>query len=315
MRSASEDWLNDFKVAYDEGEEDFQGGMWATFSMPDPEITDANIEAASDAGTAVYVISRNSGEGSDRKNEKGDYQLTDIEYANLQKLGANFDKVVVVLNVGGIIDTKFFGEIEGLDSMLLMSQAGMEGGNAVADVISGKVTQSGKLTDTWAVNYEDYPSSADFANNDGNSQTEFYKDGIYVGYRYFDTFRIDPAYEFGYGLSYTTFDTEINYVQADAETVTVNATITNTGDTYSGEEVLQVYFSAPGGKLEKPVSGARPGLSPPCRLPSIKRTALTSTTTPTTMRRRHCRMHLRRQRKSLRTKRHRRKRWTNRPSH
>ena len=248
----SEDWLNDFKVAYDEGEEDFQGGMWATFSMPDPEITDANIEAASDAGTAVYVISRNSGEGSDRKNEKGDYQLTDIEYANLQKLGANFDKVVVVLNVGGIIDTKFFGEIEGLDSMLLMSQAGMEGGNAVADVISGKVTPSGKLTDTWAVNYEDYPSSADFANNDGNSQTEFYKDGIYVGYRYFDTFRIDPAYEFGYGLSYTTFDTEINYVQADAETVTVNATITNTGDTYSGKEVLQVYFSAPGGKLEKP---------------------------------------------------------------
>ena len=74
----SEDWLNDFKVAYDEGEEDFQGGMWATFSLPDPEITDANIEAASDAGTAVYVISRNSGEGSDRKNEKGDYQLTDI---------------------------------------------------------------------------------------------------------------------------------------------------------------------------------------------------------------------------------------------
>ena len=198
------------------------------------------------------MISRNSGEGSDRKNEKGDYQLTDIEYANLQKLGANFDKVVVVLNVGGIIDTKFFGEIEGLDSMLLMSQAGMEGGNAVADVISGKVTPSGKLTGTWAVNYEDYPSSADFANNDGNSQTEFYKDGIYVGYRYFDTFRIDPAYEFGYGLSYTTFDTEINYVQADAETVTVNATITNTGDTYSGKEVLQVYFSAPGGKLEKP---------------------------------------------------------------
>ncbi|MFR2561698.1 MAG: glycoside hydrolase family 3 C-terminal domain-containing protein [Anaeromassilibacillus sp.] len=98
--------------------------------------------------------------------------MTDIEYANLQKLGANFDKVVVVLNVGGIIDTKFFGEIEGLDSLLLMSQAGLEGGNAVADVISGKGTPSGKLTDTWAVNYEDYPSSADFANNDG-TQTEF----------------------------------------------------------------------------------------------------------------------------------------------
>lgn len=121
----SEDWLNDYKTAYDEGEEDWQGGMWGSFSLPDTEITDANIEAASDADTAVYVIARNSGEGADRKNEKGDYQLTDIEYANLQKLGANFENVVVVLNVGGIVDTKFFHEIVGLDSLLLMSQAGM----------------------------------------------------------------------------------------------------------------------------------------------------------------------------------------------
>lgn len=248
----SEDWLNDYKTAYDEGEEDWQGGMWGSFSLPDTEITDANIEAASDADTAVYVIARNSGEGADRKNEKGDYQLTDIEYANLQKLGANFENVVVVLNVGGIVDTKFFHEIVGLDSLLLMSQAGMEGGNALADVISGKVTPSGKLTDTWAVDYEDYPSSDTFSSNDGNTDTETYTDDIYVGYRYFDSFGVEPAYEFGFGLSYTTFDTEINYVQADEQTVTVNATITNTGDTYSGKEVLEVYFSAPGGKVEKP---------------------------------------------------------------
>ena len=227
----SEDWLNDYKTAYDEGEEDWQGGMWGSFSLPDTEITDANIEAASDADTAVYVIARNSGEGADRKNEKGDYQLTDIEYANLQKLGANFENVVVVLNVGGIVDTKFFHEIVGLDSLLLMSQAGMEGGNALADVISGKVTPSGKLTDTWAVDYEDYPSSDTFSSNDGNTDTETYTDDIYVGYRYFDSFGVEPAYEFGFGLSYTTFDTEINYVQADEQTVTVNATITNTGDT------------------------------------------------------------------------------------
>lgn len=249
---ASEDWLNDYKTAYDEGKEDWHGGMWGSFSLPDTEITDENLEAASEADTAVYVIARNSGEGSDRKNEKGDYQLTDIEDENLKKLGANFENVVVVLNVGGIIDTKFFDEIVGLDSLLLMSQGGMEGGNAVADVISGKVTPSGKLTDTWAKNYEDYPSSATFSSNDGDTKTETYEDDIYVGYRYFDSFRVEPQYEFGYGKSYTTFGTEINYVEADEQNVTVNATIVNTGDTYSGKEVLQVYFSAPNGKLEKP---------------------------------------------------------------
>ena len=248
----SEDWLTRYKEEYDEAKAHWGGGIMSTFNFPDIEITDGEIEGSKSADTAVYVIARNSGEGKDRTNTKGDYQLSDIEYDNLVKLGKNFENVVVVLNVGGIIDTKFFKEIDGLDSLLLMSQAGMEGGNAVADVISGKVTPSGKLTDTWAKNYEDYSSSATFSSNDGNTKTETYEDDIYVGYRYFDSFRVEPQYEFGYGKSYTTFDTQINYVKADEKTVTVNATIVNTGDTYSGKEVLEVYFSAPDGKLEKP---------------------------------------------------------------
>jgi len=119
-------------------------------------------------------------------------------------------------------------------------------------VLNGEVTPSGKLTDTWAVNYSDYPSSKTFSDNDGNSKQEDYTDDIYVGYRYFDTFNVTPAYEFGYGLSYTTFDTKVESVTADENKVTVKAKVTNTGSKYSGKEVAQVYFSAPSGNLEKP---------------------------------------------------------------
>lgn len=248
------EWLQAYQEAYEKGEAEFEGGMWDTFSMDEPEITDDDIAAAQADGTdtAIYVISRNSGEGSDRTATEGDYYLTETERSNLEKVASSFDKTIVVLNVGGVIDTKFYDEIEGLDAMLLMSQAGMEGGNAVVEVLNGTVTPSGKLTDTWPVNYEDYASAETFGANDGNVDQEDYTDGIYVGYRYFDTFGLDVAYEFGYGLSYTTFDTVVDSVTADADTVTVTATVTNTGDTYSGKEVVEVYFSAPDGELEKP---------------------------------------------------------------
>ena len=163
---------------------------------------------------------------------KGDYYLTDIERDNLEKLAKNFDSVIVILNVGGVIDTKFFDEIDGLDAMLLMSQAGMEGGNAVVKVLNGTVTPSGKLTDTWPQNYEDYPNAKTFGANDEDVQQEDYTEGIYVGYRYFDTFDVTPAYEFGYGKSYTDFSIDTQSVEADAEFVTVTATVTNTGDTW-----------------------------------------------------------------------------------
>ena len=250
----STDWLNEYKQVYDEGTSGGGGGMWSSPKIPDIEITDAQIEAAKAGGTdtAIYVIARNSGEGSDRTATAGDYYLTDIEKANIEKMAANFENSIVVLNVGGIIDTNFFAETEGLDSMLLMSQAGMRGGDAVVKVLNGEVTPSGKLTDTWAVNYEDYPSSEGFGSNDGNNTQEEYTDDIYVGYRYFDTFNVTPAYEFGYGMSYTDFAMYVTDVQADADNVTVTVRVTNTGDTYSGKEVVEVYFSAPDGTLEKP---------------------------------------------------------------
>ena len=249
----SESWLKEFSDYYDE-ETAGGGGMWFTPKVEDTLITDAQIEEAKQGGTttAVYVITRNSGEGNDRTNSEGDYQLWSNEEENLKKVAANFDNVIVVLNVGGIIDTKFFHEIEGLDSLLLMSQAGMRGGDAVVKVLNGEVTPSGKLTDTWAVNYEDYPSSETFANNDGDITQEDYTDDIYVGYRYFDTFNVTPAYEFGYGLSYTDFNIDVKDVTVDEENVTVDVKVTNVGKQYSGKEVVEVYFSAPDGALEKP---------------------------------------------------------------
>lgn len=247
----SGDWLEAFKVAFEEGGGS-TGGISGAKLVPDIEVTDEQIEKAKagDTDTAVYVIVRSSGEFADRK--INDYYLTDIEKSNIKKMAANFENSIVVLNVGGIMDAKFFAEAEGLDSLLLMSQAGMRSGDAVVKVLNGEVTPSGKLTDTWAVNYEDYPSSDNFGINDNNITQEDYTDDIYVGYRYFDTFNVTPAYEFGYGMSYTDFNIDVKDVTVDAENVTVDVKVTNVGKQYSGKEVVQVYFSAPDGDLEKP---------------------------------------------------------------
>lgn len=249
-------WLDKYKEKYDEGLADYNeknsGNLLkSAFSLPDYELTDDDIKASSEADTAVYVISRSSGEGSDRTETKGDYYLTDEEYANIQKMAKSFKNSIVLLNVGGVIDTNFIKEIPELDSVLLMSQAGMEGGTAAVKVLDGEVTPSGKLTDTWAEKYSDYPSSSTFSSNDGNSLQEEYKEGIYVGYRYFDSFNKKPNYEFGYGLSYTNFDMNVVSVEADEKKVTVKVNVKNTGN-YSGKEVAQVYFSAPNGKIDKP---------------------------------------------------------------
>ena len=225
-----------------------------SFLAIDQALTQSDMDKAKAGGvtTAFYTVSRVSGEGADRTIGKGDYELSEVEYNNIKLIAKNFDKCVVLLNVGGVVDTKFFSEIEGVDGLVLMSQAGMEGGNALADILTGKTTPSGKLTDTWAKNYSDYPAATTIGDNDGDNKQEDYKEGIYVGYRYFDTFNITPAYEFGYGKSYTSFDVEPLTVAADENNVSVTVNVTNTGDTYSGKEVVEVYFSAPDGSIEKP---------------------------------------------------------------
>ena len=251
----------DAKKAYTEDvskrlESDGMSGFWFVFNNPfhEPVIVPVNEEdvRASETDVAVYIISRKSGEGKDRKPIEGEYELFEEEKAALKMLTDNYKKVIVVLNVGGVIDTKFLRGLKGINAILLMSQAGNIGGYALADVLLGKETPGGRLTSTWAENYLDYPGAAEFSHMNGNTDDEYYKEGIYVGYRYFDTFGVTPAYPFGYGLSYTSFDVKTNSVTVAKNQVKLSVTVKNTGDTYCGQEVVQVYYSAPAGKLEKP---------------------------------------------------------------
>ena len=203
------------------------------------------------ADLAIYVLSRNSGEGKDRTPGAGDYELSDTEKTAIANLANAYGNLIVVLNVGGVIDTKFLRAQEGIGAILLMSQAGNIGGHALADVLTGKVSPSGHLTTTWAENYEDYPNAKTFSHMNGDIHDEYYEEGIYVGYRYFDTFDVTPAYPFGYGKSYTTFDVKTEEVTADAKQISVKVCVTNTGATYSGKEVVQIYVSCPNGELKK----------------------------------------------------------------
>ena len=201
--------------------------------------------------TAIYVVARNSGEGKDRNAVPGEYELFAEEEESIRKVAAAYKTTIVVLNVGAAIDMKALKTIEGVDAILNMSQAGNYSGYALADVLTGKQAPSGHLTSTWAVNYSDYPSAATFSHCNGNPDDEYYTEGIYVGYRYFDTFNVTPQYPFGYGLTYTTFDLECTGYEADEKEVRVSVRVTNTGER-SGRQVVQAYYSAPEGKLEKP---------------------------------------------------------------
>ena len=207
-------------------------------------ITEEDIKS-SDTDTAVYVLSRNSGEGKDRSAEPGDYEISEAECAALQLLAKSYDKFIVLLNIGGVIDTKPLRAIEGINAVVLSGQMGNITGLTVADLLTGAGIPSGKLTDTWAENYSDYPSSEGFSHNDGDVCDEYYTEGIFVGYRYFDTFNVTPAYEFGYGKSYTTFDVATQGVCVEGDLVKVAVRVTNTGSEYPGKEVVQVYVSAP----------------------------------------------------------------------
>ncbi|MQS88838.1 glycoside hydrolase family 3 C-terminal domain-containing protein [Companilactobacillus mishanensis] len=240
---SSKGWLNRFKQSYLKNKsqyyQKFAGSPLAVlapaFSMDDPEISDF-----SRATIGIYVVSRSSGEGQDRKNEKGDYQLTENELANIQSMSQFYRYSIVLLNVGGVIDTSFVDSCPLLDSVVLVSQPGMEAGNAIANVLDGTVTPSGKLTDTWAYNFEDYYSSNSFGQKNPN-----YQEGIYVGYRYFDSFNVEPRYEFGYGLSYTKFYLNATKVKVSESQISVDVNVHNIGDDHRGSEVVQVYVSNP----------------------------------------------------------------------
>ncbi|MBO9597093.1 MAG: glycoside hydrolase family 3 protein, partial [Cohnella sp.] len=235
------------------------GGGWAAepWHQKEMPLEDAVVSAArSKSDKAIVVIGRTAGEDQDNADAPGSYQLTPEEKAMLKQVAKHFDQVAVVLNVSNIIDMSWLNDADyahPIRSVIYAWQGGMEGGNAIADVLAGEVTPSGKLTDTIAYSLADYPSTRNY----GNEHKNVYEEDIYVGYRYFETFCPDKVqFEFGYGISYTTFEIKHGDAkltgQARQQRIEIDVTVTNTGNTYAGKEVVQVYYEAPQGKLGQP---------------------------------------------------------------
>ncbi len=259
-------------VAYDKAQNSLSGTTFSWFSrrklaeIAIPAAAIANEAKANDV--AVVVLGRNAGEGADRK-QIDDFELTTVERELLRDVSTAYHaagkKVVVVLNVGGVIETTSWKNM--VDAIVLPWSPGQEGANAVADVLTGKVNPSGKLPMTFPVNFMDHPSSANFPYNYQQSASRGfswgprqpqkdvdytnYEEGIWVGYRHFVTRDVEVSYPFGFGLSYTSFAYSKPVVKAGKDGFTATVTVKNTGKV-AGKEVVELYVSAPAGGLDKP---------------------------------------------------------------
>ena len=213
--------------------------------MPEPEYTiPLDIPAGTDPHAAVYVLSRTSGEGSDRTPEAGDLSLTNTEIRDILALNERFERFLLVLNVGGVVD---LSPLDDVANILLLSQLGATVGDAFADVLLGRAYPSGKLATTWAAWDED-DQIGDF----GDPDDTHYREGVYVGYRFYDSVGKEPLLPFGFGMGYTTFDVQIRQVSLDGARVSIDVDVTNIGG-FPGKETIQVYASVPAGRLDQPL--------------------------------------------------------------
>ena len=261
----SEDWLEDYEERYKNArnvwkekiledakhvDNPFDAYASNPFILPEGRAVEAKDIA--DAKAAVYVLSRISGEGKDRRRVKGDYYLSEREAADLFFLNEKKIPVILLLNAGGPIElTDILENTENIKAILNISQPGQESGYAVADILLGNCVPSAKLTATWARRYEDCPFAEDYSYLNGNLDTEEYKEGIFVGYRYFDSFGKKPLFPFGFGLSYTEFKIEFKGIKTSEKELAVEMKVTNIGDTYAGKEVVQIYASLPQTEVKK----------------------------------------------------------------
>ena len=240
------------------------------FFLPPPipekkQEMDMLNQVADESDLAIFTLGRNAGEGQDRKVEN-DFNLSEDELTMISQISEAFHKkgkkLIVVLNIGGVIETASWRDKT--DAILLAWQPGLEGGNAITDVLSGKQNPSGKLATSFPVKYEDVSSSKSFPgrvldpNAPGNPMMGkpsevIYEDGIYVGYRYYQTFHVKTAYPFGFGLSYTQFKYENLTLSSPSfkDQLQVSVTVTNTGK-LAGKEVVELYLTAPADKMGKP---------------------------------------------------------------
>lgn len=236
-----EDWI--MENPYDEG----QGWGRVPWCQKEMGVTEEMLDCARRDDVSLVVIGRTAGEDQDNNAKAGSYCLTEMEEDMIRRVCEVSERTVVVLNVGNIIDMSWVEKYHP-QAVLYAWQGGQEGGNGVADVLTGKVCACGKLTDTIAADIKDYPSTENF----GDPFKNYYKEDIYVGYRYFETFAKDKVlYPFGYGLSYTTFETRAEILKNTGDEITVSVTVSNTGEV-RGKEVVQVYVKVPQGKLGNP---------------------------------------------------------------
>lgn len=258
---ASTDWLDRFDrfyadtyEAYRQEQEERVKGMQSFYQIlgaviPFRHPTGIPIteEDAVSAGcdTAIYVLARQAGEGNDRVDEQGDYRLDDVEQENLAFVSSHFKNLIIVVNCGGVIDLSFMDTLH-VSALVYYVQGGEEGGNALADVLSGKQNFAGKLATSWAYRFEDLPSNSTYSYLGGDKYNQEYNEGIYVGYRFFDTFGVRPRYRFGYGLSYTDFEKKMTGIAAADGAVKVTVSVRNTG-AVSGRETVLIYASVPFG--------------------------------------------------------------------
>ncbi|MBQ6334835.1 MAG: glycoside hydrolase family 3 C-terminal domain-containing protein [Erysipelotrichaceae bacterium] len=248
---SSTKWLDDYDEVLKKAEVDFineikarakakhtmaiMEGMGAVMKEPEHDLKTGEDEVA------IYVLSRICGEGNDRTFDKGDFKLNDSEIRDILFLNEHAGKFMLVLNVGGPVDLSDVAEVK---NILVLSQLGVETGAALTDVLLGKSNPSGKLSTTWQ-KMEAYPEL-----NFGNQDDTDYKEGIYVGYRYYDTLKKEVLYPFGYGLSYTDFKIEALDTKVEKDVVSVDVKVTNTGK-FAGKETVQLYVSCPCGRLNK----------------------------------------------------------------
>ena len=270
IRITSRDWLDDYEHRYQKARliwkekileeakhvnNPFDAYASNPFIMPEGRpVSEMDIQ---EAEIVVYVISRISGEGKDRRLEKGDYYLSEREEKDILFLNSRCVPIVLLINAGGPVElTDILEKAQWIKGILNISQLGQEGGRAVARILLGEAVPSGKLTTTWAKKYADVPFAENFSYLNGNLDTEEYKEGIFVGYRWNDRERIKPLFCFGHGLSYTTF--EYGKVTAEGRqmgpdgTITVSVPVKNTGSR-AGAEIVQLYVSDLKSSLPRPV--------------------------------------------------------------
>ncbi|ORX42215.1 beta-glucosidase-related glycosidase [Piromyces finnis] len=249
----TKDFLDEYDKVYEEAHHKFLEEINSKYDNPimsmlenmgakmdEPEY---NIPYAKKGDVAIYVLSRISGEGTDRAVKKGDVLLTDTEVKMINTLAKGYKKFMLVLNTGGPVD---LSPLKSVKNILVLSQLGVVTSQTLVDIVSGKKYPSGKLTTTWT-KYEDYSKIGDF----GDKDDTYYKEGIYVGYRYFDSADVDVMFPFGFGLGYTDFKYTVESAKLKGEEFRVDVSVKNTGK-FNGKEVMQLYLSKPGKTLDEP---------------------------------------------------------------